>query len=67
MDTAIRVQILDEAIRILLRASAFGNVMKEFLSPCYKYIVEQIGYSSLGKATNPGEGKTLDSNQLYTA
>ena len=58
MDTAKRVQILDETDYILHSTNALGEGMNNNYSPCnYGYIVGQTRFFSLGGATSLGEGK----------
>ena len=64
MDTATRVQILDETDGISHRAKTLGKGMNTIiLPPAMGKIVEQTRFFSLGEATSLGEGK-LNSNLL---
>ena len=67
MDTATRVQILDETDCISHSTNTLGKGMNPIiLPPAMDKIVWQTGFFILGKATSLGEGK-LKSNQLNSA
>ena len=58
MDTATRVQILDDTDCISHGASTLGKSMNPIiLSPAMGKIVGQTEFFSLGEATSLGEGK----------
>ena len=58
MDTATRVQILDETDCILHRTNTLGKGMNPIiLPPAMDKIVGQTRFFSLGEATSLGEGK----------
>ena len=58
MDTATRVQILDEADCISYSTNTLGKGMNPvILPPSMGKIVGQTGFFSLGEATSLGEGK----------
>ena len=58
MDTATRVQILDETDCISHSTNTLGKGMNPIiLPPAMGKIVGQIGFFSLGEATSLGEGK----------
>ena len=59
MDTATRVQILDETDRISRSTNTLGKAMNPIILPpaMGKYVAGQTGFFSLGEATSLGEGK----------
>ena len=58
MDTATRVQILDETVCISHSTKNLGKGMNPIiLPPAMGKIVGQTSFFSLGKATSLGEGK----------
>ena len=59
IESAIRVQIWGKAVCVSHRA--FGKRMNQYFLP--PVMIKLTGFFSLGWATNPGKGKTLNPNQ----
>ena len=67
MDTATRVQILDQAHGISHSTNTLGKGMNPIILPPAIGKVGQTGFYSLGEASSLGEGKTLNSDLLNSA